>query len=141
MNFIKYEKRRIAEFDSFCKKTLRNEAIDIQRRLKKQREREISFSDLSPSFFNQLFVSDEHSIDIDFYQVLDEKVPVQNNKLSKAISKLSNEKKDIILLSYFLEITDKKIGEIMNLPRSTVQYKRSCALKELKEKLEGKNND
>jgi DNA-directed RNA polymerase specialized sigma24 family protein len=50
-------------------------------------------------------------------------------------------KRDIILLSYFLELTDGEIGKKLNMMRSTVQYKRTTTLQELRRFMEGENAD
>lgn len=46
MNFFQQEHRQYS-FDAYCKKVLKNEAIDIQLRLKRERERFISFVELT----------------------------------------------------------------------------------------------
>lgn len=131
-----YEKRRISEFDRYCKHVLRNEAKDIQRQLARKRKVEISFSDLSDMDLNQLYVFDEYKTDKNFFHVINEQVALQSNHLSKALKKLSDAKQKVILLSYFLEMTDQEIGETLNVARSTIQYRRSAALKELKTEME-----
>ncbi len=131
-----YEKRRISEFDSYCKHVLRNEAKDIQRQLARKRKVEISFSDLSEMDLNQLYVFDEYKTDKHFFHVINEQVALQSNHLSRALKKLSDTKQKVILLSYFLEMTDQEIGEALNVARSTIQYRRSAALKELKAEME-----
>lgn len=136
MSLTAYEKRRISEFDSYCKHVLRNEAKDIQRQLERKRKSEISFSDLSDMDLNQLYVFDEYKTDKTFFHVINAQVALQSRHLSKALKKLSEDKQNIILLSYFLDMTDQEIGEILNLARSTVQYRRSVALKELKSEME-----
>lgn len=61
---------------------------------------------------------------------------LQSSHLSSALKKLSDTKQKVILLSYFLEMTDQEIGEALNVARSTIQYRRSAALKELKTEME-----
>lgn len=131
-----YEKRRISEFDSYCKHVLRNEAKDIQRQLARKRKVEISFSDLSDMDLNQLYVFDDYKTDKNFFHVINEQVALQSSHLSSALKKLSDTKQKVILLSYFLEMTDQEIGETLNVARSTIQYRRSAALKELKTEME-----
>jgi DNA-directed RNA polymerase specialized sigma24 family protein len=54
---------------------------------------------------------------------------------------LPGDKRDIILLSYFLDMTDGEIGDKLNLVRRTVQYKRTSSLRELKQFMEGKKHE
>jgi RNA polymerase sigma factor (sigma-70 family) len=50
---------------------------------------------------------------------------------------LTADKRDIILLSYFLDMTDKEIADRLNMARSTVAYRRTTTLGELKKLLGG----
>ena len=47
-------------FDAFCKKVLRNEAKAYLRNMKRQREREAFFSDLSQAELDKLCVMDRY---------------------------------------------------------------------------------
>jgi DNA-directed RNA polymerase specialized sigma24 family protein len=49
---------------------------------------------------------------------------------------LSDEKRDIVLLSYLLDMTDQEIANKLNIVRRTVQYKRTNSLKEMKRRME-----
>ncbi|MDR2571941.1 MAG: hypothetical protein LBD23_16815, partial [Oscillospiraceae bacterium] len=59
----------------------------------------------------------------------------------EALRSLPERKRDIILLSYFLELSDGEIGKKLNLIRSTVQYQRTSTLRELKKMMEEENAD
>ena len=50
-------------FDSYCKKILKNEAIDCYREIQKHRQREIFFSELSEKEWKQLYMEDEYDLD------------------------------------------------------------------------------
>ena len=49
-------------FDSYCKKILKNEAIDCYREIQKHRQREIFFSELSEKEWKQLYMEDDEYI-------------------------------------------------------------------------------
>lgn len=49
---------------------------------------------------------------------------------------LSDDKRDIVLLAYFLDMTDQEIADKLDMVRRTVQYKRAQSLKELKKEME-----
>ncbi|WP_040984501.1 RNA polymerase sigma factor [Oceanobacillus jeddahense] len=139
MKLTSYEEHKKHAFDSYCKKTLKNETINIQRQLKRQREVEISFSSLSEYELKKFLVRDDYLLDDHHFQVLGYDITLKNEALISALYRLSNEKREIILLSYFMSMTDKEIGIALSLARSTVQYRRTSALEELKERLEGNN--
>jgi hypothetical protein len=50
-----HEQSKRHTFDSFCKKVLKHEARDYYDELKRQRDREVSFSDLSEKELAQLY--------------------------------------------------------------------------------------
>jgi DNA-directed RNA polymerase specialized sigma24 family protein len=50
---------------------------------------------------------------------------------------LSERKRDIILLSYFFELSDREIGDKLNMLRNTVQYQRTSTLRQLNKFMEG----
>ena len=63
-------------------------------------------------------------------------VIVNDENIADALRSLPERKRDIILLSYFLELSDGEIGKQLNLIRSTVQYQRTSTLRELKKMME-----
>ena len=48
-------------------------------------------------------------------------------------------KKNAILLSYFLDMSDAEIANVLNMVRRSVAYRRTSTLKLLKELMEGGN--
>ena len=68
-------------------------------------------------------------------------VQIASDELAEAITSLPAEKRNIILLSYFLEMTDMEIAELLNMVRSSVAYRRTATLKLLKELMGGKTDD
>ncbi|WP_434509563.1 RNA polymerase sigma factor [Desulfitobacterium sp. AusDCA] len=99
------------------------------------------FSELPPQELDQLYVMDEYSAVSHHFSVLEYDVPVRDDLITAALAALPEQKRDIILLSYFLDMTDQEVGETLNMVRRTVQYQRTSSLKQLKELLEGKADD
>lgn len=75
------------------------------------------------------------------FDILGGSVTVRNERLAKALQSLTERKRDIILLSYFLDMTDREIAEKLNMVRKTVQYQRTSSLKALKKRLEDSSNE
>lgn len=107
-------------FDVFCKKVLRNEARDYLDELARRRSREISFSELPVEVMEQLSVCDDYFAEDRTFDVLGYIVQIASDELAEAITSLPAEKRNIILLSYFLEMTDMEIAELLNMVRSSV---------------------
>lgn len=132
----KHEIHKQHTFDCYCKRVLKNEACNIQKEYSRRRNKEISFDELSEQELQSLCVSDEYIFDI-----LGGSVTVRNERLAKALQSLTERKRDIILLSYFLDMTDREIAEKLNMVRKTVQYQRTSSLKALKKRLEDSSNE
>ena len=136
------DKERIQhQYDALAKKTLVGEAKSHRRTLAKRAAREVPFSDLSESELAQLFTTDEYKSDYFRFQVSGFDVLVKNELLAEALNALPERKRDIILLSYFLDMSDAEIGELLNVVRTTVFRHRKSALAKIKQYLEGKADD
>lgn len=109
--------------------------------LARRRSREISFSELPVEVMEQLSVCDDYFAEDRTFDVLGYIVQIASDELAEAITSLPAEKRNIILLSYFLEMTDMEIAELLNMVRSSVAYRRTATLKLLKELMGGKTDD
>ncbi|MCI7660096.1 sigma-70 family RNA polymerase sigma factor [Flintibacter sp.] len=128
------------QFDSLCRKILRDEARDYLRHIAWRADHEVSLSELSEEQMTHLCVLDEYPSEQFHFQVQGFGVTVKNEELADALNTLSDEKRDIVLLAYFLDMTDQEIADRLRLVRSTVQYKRTSSLKEMKQRLEVKSD-
>ena len=128
-------------FDAFCKKVLRNEARDYLDEVARRRNREIPFSDLPVEAMEQLAVCDSYFTEDKTFCVLNYSIYIDRDELAEAIAHLPDEKRDIILLSYFLELSDNEIAKLLNMVRSSVAYRRANTLKLLKKLMGGDAND
>ena len=61
---------------------------------------------------------------------------IENDKLSEALKALTEKKRNIILLSYFMDMADGEISRFINIPRSNVQYHRTKTLETLRKYME-----
>lgn len=125
------------EFDAFCKKVLRNEARDYYDELARKRNREIMFSDLPVEVLQRLSIYDKHFKEDKSFRVYDYVIYIDNDELAEALSALSDKKRSIILLYYFLGMTDYDIAKCLNAERRAITYNRTSAIKLLKELMGG----
>ena len=65
-----HEQSKRHTFDSFCKKVLKHEARDYYDELTRQRDREVSFSDLSEKELAQLYTEDKYFVSEQIFNVL-----------------------------------------------------------------------
>ena len=127
-----YEKRVQNQFGGFCTKVLKNEARHIQREYARQRERETALDAMSPEELEQIsfedhYFSGEHIFEVDGLPVV-----IVGDSLANAISTLQPKNQEVILLSYFLGMTDREISERMGVCRQSISKRRNGALKRLR---------
>ena len=128
-------------FDCYCKRILKNEAINIQKHNQYMNSRQVSFSELTPEQLAQICTCDEYSSDYSRFKVLEYDIAVKDELLAEALQELPERKLEIILLSYFLDYNDVEIAELLNLVRRTVNDQRNKALKDLKNRMEGNQHE
>jgi len=129
------------QFDSFCKKILRNHTRNYEKQLRRNRTRECFFEDVCKNPSLQQYFSVPPYEEAYIFRVLNMDVLVKNLLLGAALEELDAERRDIVLLAYFLEMTDHEIAERLNLIRRTVAYRRGATLKQLKKLLEAYTNE
>ena len=124
-------------FNGFCKRTLKNESINAHRDIRKRQEHEINFSGLTPKEENQLYTHE------DFFAGSEEEQTFfaggkewDAKTIADAIHSLPEEKRRAVLLYYFFDMSDAEIAELYQIPRSTVQYRRTSSFELLKRYLE-----
>jgi len=131
-----HEEHMQHSFDSFCKKVLKRKAVDIQREAKKRGEREISFSELSEREKASLAVEDKYFTDEYVFSVIGESVGVSDADLAEALTALPVDRREIVLMSYFFDLSDREIAKRLNMAKSTVTYQRTNSLRLLKKLME-----
>lgn len=126
------------QYDTLAKKVLKGEARSCYRELSKRAAHEVIFSEMSEAELAQLYTLDEYESDYYRFEVSGYDVLVKNELLGEA---LPEKKRDIILLSYFLEMSDEEIGGLLNVVRSTIFRHRKTALEKIKLYMEGKTDE
>ena len=87
-----HEQSKRHTFDSFCKKVLKHEARDYYDELKRQRDREVSFSDLSEKELAQLYTEDKYFVSEQIFNVLGLNVIVTDDVIAEALQSLPERK-------------------------------------------------
>lgn len=135
------EESKRHSFDAYCKRLVKNEAIDIRRRNSRQGKKEISFSGLSKRDLLRLQYMDSYGTGRKVFSILDTDVVIENEDLGAALAELSPERRNIVLLFYLLDMKDREIAERLDLSLSTVQYRKTSALTRLRKLMEGYANE
>ena len=128
------------QFDSFCKTILKNEMIDYERARSYRLKHEVSFSELTEGELEQLKTDDEYIVESEMFRVLDYDMEVKDELIGEALKYLPEKKRNVILLSFFMDMSDTEIAKHMNLVRSTIHHHRVSSLQALKKIMEGIRN-
>ena len=128
------------QFDRICKLALKGEVIDYQRHMAYRQRHEVLLSELPEKELSKLFTMDKYNLETHRFQVLGYDIEVKDALIAEALQTLTEKKRNVILLSFFLDMTDTEIAKHMNLVRSTIHHHRVSSLQALKKIMEGIRN-
>lgn len=128
-----YETTIRHQFDCVCLLALDGEAANYFKHLDYRRKHEVNFSEMSEQEMNMLYTTDEYGIENYYFQVLGYDIEVKDALIAEALQMLTEKKRNVILLSYFLEMNDAEIARSMKLVRSTVHEHRKRSIEILKQ--------
>ncbi len=130
------QERVIHQFDRLCKMALTGEVKSYKKSIMRRFKKEVAFSELSATekkMVKKAFVNIEEN---NYFRILGFAVSVKSALVAEALLSLSIKGREIILMSYFLDMTDKEIAEWMDLVQSTVNYHKKSNLRKLKKFIE-----
>lgn len=128
-------------FDSYCKRSIKNEAMNAYTQLRKRSQREVSLSELPEDAMVQLGVYDHYSWEYTTFPVGGAVILIEDDRLAEALLALSQEDRDIFMMHWFLNMVDREIAEYMGMARRTVNTRRQKAYRLLKELMGGESDD
>ena len=135
-----YEHKQHA-FDSYCKRSIKNEAMNAYTQLRKRSRREVSLSELPEDAMAQLAVYDRYSWEYTTFPIGGAVILIEDDRLAEALLGLSQEDREIFMMHWFLNMVDREIAEYMNMARRTVNTRRQKAYRLLKELMGGEADD
>ena len=123
-------------FDAYCKKVLRNAARNINKKKKRIHDNETAFSSLDNSIVQEISSTDDYFKSDHIFEVENIEIVVSGDLVAQALRLLSDINRNIILLSYYLCMSDNQISQLLNLSRSKIQRCRINSLNSLRIYLE-----
>ncbi len=137
MESLSEEQQQIVEkrFHSYCLSVLRNEACDIHREYTRQQKRETFLEDLTVEELLELSVKENFEKPTVFV-VGEYRIPICDENLAVALMRLEERKRELILLYFFLDKTDREIALLHNTIRRTITHRRKRILEQLKDYLQ-----
>jgi RNA polymerase sigma factor (sigma-70 family) len=126
-------------FAAFCRIVLRNAAISAYRDFRRKRKRELSLDYLMYETSFEPSTTDNYFEKYDkptIFVVKGKAIIVASEHLADALAKLPEQRRTVLLMYFFLGYTDAEIGNEYGRSRSTVNYWKLSALKQLRKEME-----
>lgn len=125
-------------FAAFCKVVLRNAAMTAYRDFGRKQKREVSLEYLISETPFEPFTTDTYFEQYDqptIFVVKGQEIVVANKRLANALLRLSEQKCNVLFLYFFFGFTDAQIGKKYGRSRSTANYWKLAALKQLRKEM------
>ncbi|MDO0415584.1 sigma-70 family RNA polymerase sigma factor [Clostridioides difficile] len=124
------------QFNTLVKKVIDTTVKDYDRELTRRAKHETPFSELPDIMVESFEILDEYELGVISFDVYGMEVRVSDDELCEALQKLPERKRNILLMFYFLEMSDTEISELLQIDRSTSYRNRTASLKEMKKFLQ-----
>ena len=134
-------KKRRENMKEKLKRVVKGIVRNYRKELKRRRNKEISYCELPEIVVEKLAVWDEYESDYTAFDVCGIEVRVLDDDLAEAIKYLSEKDREILLMYFFLGMSDTEIGDRLKINRSTSFRSRKNSLEEIKKKLKENMND
>lgn len=96
-----------AQFDCLSKKVIKRAVKKGYRDMKRREKHECLFSDIPDYEQSRFGELDKYESDYTVFNILGIEVWVEDDQLSEALKTLTEKKRNIILLSYFMDMSDQ----------------------------------
>lgn len=133
---LSFKTRIRYQFEKLSKMVIDGERCDYMRQLPRKAGREIPFSQLNPSIVAN-FPAEDGDPDAQYiFRLYGHRISVKNDRLAESILDFGTNGR-IILLAYFVELSDREIAELIGSSRSKVQRDRQKLFQELEKRMKG----
>ena len=125
------EDKTVRQFVLFCRTALMYEKKNYYNERKHMAERETHIETLSlkqSGMLEKIF----DTYHADYFSVMGYEIGIIDGDLAQSLRKLPDKKIQIVLLYYFAGLSDREIGEIYGIGRSTICDQRNNAIKKLR---------
>ena len=127
-----FQKAVQCRFESCLKRTFPHVIKDYQQELKRRKNKEIPFCELPDIIVEKLSVWDEYETDYTIFNVCGMDIKVLDDELAEALKQLPEQKRNNVLMYYFLEMTESEIANLQKITQSGVFRNRHHALETMK---------
>ena len=120
------------QFDSFCKKVLAYEKKTWLYRRAQLMKREVPLSELTEQQTAHLCTEDVYPSEHFHFEAQGHDVLIDDVHLAAILEEMSEQNRTPLLLSCGVEMKDTEIARELNIPRSTVSYRRNVSVSALR---------
>ena len=124
------------QFDYICKLAMEDERKDYFKQLSRLAKHEVSFSEIGDYLVSQFATTDSYVTDFQIFMLNGISISIENDLLSEALRNLPSNKRNILLLFYFMNMSDSEIADMLKVNRSTVYRHRTGGLAMMKKFME-----
>lgn len=141
MTEIELQEYHVHAFDAFCKRVIRNAAVDAFRKSKRKQKVEMDIDDPMIAYIHSIQTHDTYTLYSRTYYVKDQPIVVRDKNLGEALQYIIPQKRAVILLSYFAGYNDTEVANILGVSPTSIARRKKSALLRLRELLEVRVND
>jgi RNA polymerase sigma factor (sigma-70 family) len=136
----RYEQFNEMTFESYIKRAIDNAVNKVSKKQTEREEWERSLSSVTDADLYSISPKDAEIKSVGqtgrVFRVQGEDVSVYDEKLGEVLLSLLPKDRKVILMYYFLKMTDEKISHVLGVTRAAVQQRRNNAMKKLHALLE-----
>lgn len=136
-----FQKTIQCQFDCKLKRVVRGIVRNYRKELRRRRNKEIAFCEIPEIVIEKLAVWDEYEGDYTAFQVCGIEIRVLDDELAEALKSLPERERDIVLMYFFLDMSDMEIGKKFNIDRSSSYRSRRKSLDTIRKKLKEKSKN
>lgn len=119
-------------FSAYVRISLKNCSLNYIRKERRRKAHEVLSPDLDGKYYT---MQDDFPTQNNILQIMDSAICIRQDMLYDALRKMEKRRREVAYMSFGLGMSDQKIAETMQIPRSTVQRIKKQALEELREKM------
>ena len=129
------------QFGCKLKKVVKGIVRNYRKELARRQAKEVSFCELPEIVVEKLIVWDDYESEYTTFDVCGTEIRVLDEELAEALKQLPEQSRNIVLMFFFLDMSDSEIGEKLNINRSTSYRHRRNSLEEIRKQLKEKKQD
>ena len=135
-----FQKTIQCQFDCKLKKVVKGIVRNYRKELARRQAKEVSFCELPEIVVEKLIVWDDYESEYTTFDVCGTEIRVLDEELAEALKQLPEQSRNIVLMFFFLDMSDSEIGEKLNINRSTSFRHRRNSLEEIRKQLKEKKS-